>query len=275
MGNGPTLLVGANLNPASLSKCKLKPFSIETFMQEHKELKLTKDQWNQVVSPTDDWPFLFLRDRRGSLDYCIGILATLCVGFYLIRFAFKNFSAEPSAGAMFFLGAAFMLIETKSVTQMGLLMSTTWLVNSVVITAILILILLANIIQLRYKFNNVNILFALLFISLGLNYLFPIAALNNLDSISRCTFGAFFLSMPLFFAAMIFAIIFSKVERADRALGMNLFGALIGGTLEYLSMVFGLRALNLIAIMLYFLAFCCINRKFLPWPALRLGQTNN
>jgi len=47
-------------------------------------------------------------------------------------------------GRMFFLGAAFMLLETRSVVQMALLFGSTWLVNSAVFFTVLILILVAN-----------------------------------------------------------------------------------------------------------------------------------
>ena len=45
---------------------------------------------------------------------------------------------------MFFLGAGFMLIETKAVVQMALLFGSTWMVNSVVFFAVLVMILVAN-----------------------------------------------------------------------------------------------------------------------------------
>ncbi len=45
---------------------------------------------------------------------------------------------------MFFLGAGFMLVETKAVVHMALLFGGTWIVNSVVIFAVLMMILAAN-----------------------------------------------------------------------------------------------------------------------------------
>ena len=45
---------------------------------------------------------------------------------------------------MFFLGAGFMLIETKAVVQMALLFGSTWIVNSIVFCAVLSMILVAN-----------------------------------------------------------------------------------------------------------------------------------
>ena len=45
---------------------------------------------------------------------------------------------------MFFLGAGFMLLETKGVVHMALLFGSTWVVNSIVFFAILVMILLSN-----------------------------------------------------------------------------------------------------------------------------------
>ena len=45
---------------------------------------------------------------------------------------------------MFFLGAGFMLLESKGVVHMALLFGSTWVVNAVVFGAILVMILLSN-----------------------------------------------------------------------------------------------------------------------------------
>ncbi len=45
---------------------------------------------------------------------------------------------------MFLLGAGFMLVETKAVVHMALLFGGTWIVNSVVFCAVLVMILAAN-----------------------------------------------------------------------------------------------------------------------------------
>ena len=50
---------------------------------------------------------------------------------------------------MFFLGAGFMLVETKAVVHMALLFGSTWMVNSVVFFAVLVMILLANLFVLQ------------------------------------------------------------------------------------------------------------------------------
>ena len=52
---------------------------------------------------------------------------------------------------MFFLGAGFMLLETKSVVHMALLFGSTWMVNSIVFFAILVMILCSNLFVLAVR----------------------------------------------------------------------------------------------------------------------------
>ena len=59
--------------------------------------------------------------------------------------------ATPLNVQLFFLGAGFMLVETKAVVTMALLFGSTWVVNSVVFLAVLVMILLANLWTLRCK----------------------------------------------------------------------------------------------------------------------------
>lgn len=257
MGNGPTLLAGPGLDVNAVKASGLKVFSID---QSAKEWNFSNDDWNTIDPTTDDWPYLFLRDRGWSWTYGIGVLFTLFLGYKLVGLCFGKFLSDATGLSMFFLGAAFMLIETKSVTQMGLLLGTTWLVNSAVISAVLLMILFATIMQIKYQFKNTSLLFAFLFITLGLNYALPLSVFNNLPALEGSVAGSLFLCLPLFFAAMIFAITFAKVEVPAKALGMNLLGTLVGGALEYLSMSFGVNAMNVIAFVLYLGAFYFIGK---------------
>ena len=217
-------------------------------------MKFDMPEWKAVNPTTDDWPYVFLRTPGLTFNYAFGLLFTLSFGVGLVRKAFGSFTSDASGRLMFFLGAAFMLIETKSVTQMGLLAGTTWLVNSAVVTGVLLMILVANLLQIKYKFKNLNVLFALLFISIIGNYLFDLNILNGLPTLTSIALGSMILSSPLLFAAMIFAIVYSRVNDPAKALGMNLLGTLIGGALEYASMAFGVKALNIVALLLYAIA---------------------
>ncbi|MBK9205137.1 MAG: hypothetical protein IPL73_22440 [Candidatus Obscuribacter sp.] len=250
--NGPTLLVGPGLDVGAVKASGLKMFDLADAA---KSFNFDINEWKDVNPTTDDWPYVFLRTPGVTWNYAFGLFFTLALGFGLVRKAFGNFTSDTSGRLMFFLGAAFMLIETKSVTQMGLLAGTTWVVNSAVITGVLLMILAANLIQIKMRFKNLDVLFGLLFISIIANYFFDLSTLNGLPTTMSIAVGSLVLSSPLLFAAMIFAISFSKVESASKALGMNLLGTLVGGAFEYLSMMLGIKALNLIALVLYGLAY--------------------
>ena len=56
---------------------------------------------------------------------------------------------------------------------------------------------------------------------------------------------------PMFFAGIIFARWFERTDTPSAALGANLIGAVVGGLLEYLSLVVGLRQLYLLALLFY------------------------
>ncbi len=264
MGNGPTLLVGPGLDQEAVRHSGLKMLSLDDI---GKEWKFTRQEWNDVCPTTDDWPFLFLREPGVSWMYAIGLIFTLFLGYGLVGRAFGKFTGAATGRAMFFLGAAFMLIETKSVTQMGLLAGTTWIVNSCVIACVLMMILLANLVQLRYQFKNLPVLYGLLFAAIAGNMIVKLSVLNGLPPTERLVIGSLILGAPLLFAAMIFAATFSTVKEPNKALGMNLLGTLIGGALEYLSMVIGVSALNIVAALLYGAAFYFSTRQEKPEAA--------
>lgn len=251
MNNGPTLLVGPGVDENKVKNSGLPGFTLDGFCKEnHISLK----DWTSINPTTDDWPYLFLRGRGVSWTYAIGLIFTLSMGWWLIGRSFGKFTSDPMGRTMFFLGAAFMLVETKSVTQMGLLAGTTWIVNSAVIGGVLLMILLANLAQLKFSFKNIKLLYGLLFATLAVNLVFPIAILNELPPFLRLAAGTIVLVAPLLFAAVIFAITFNQVKNPHRALGMNLLGTLVGGALEYFSMIIGISALNGLAAVLYGLA---------------------
>ena len=64
---------------------------------------------------------------------------------------------------MFFLGAGFMLLETKGVVQMALLFGATWFVNSIVFAAILVMILASNLYVLAVRPRSLRPYYVLLF----------------------------------------------------------------------------------------------------------------
>lgn len=246
--NGPCLLVGPGVDLQEVSASGLPPFDRQILSAGLEQEQLS---WEKVVTTSDDWPFLFLRERGWSWTYAAGLLFPLLLGWRLVRICFGPQSTDPLGKVMFCLGAAFMLIECKSITQMGLLLGTTWLVNSAVIACVLLMILLSTLLQIRCKFINASWAYVLLTISLLANYLLPISTFNSLPYELRALAGGIFLGLPIVFSGIIFAISFARVEKPHKGLAMNILGALVGGALEYLSLMIGINALNLVALALY------------------------
>ena len=117
---------------------------------------LVHDAGTPVLS-SDDWPFLYLHDRLIP-DLSVHSMIVLGVLGIVMVYLFLPKGRVQIDNRMFFLGAAFMLLETKAVVQLALLFGSTWLVNSLVFFTVLVMILLANLYVLRtrsYAFSGI------------------------------------------------------------------------------------------------------------------------
>jgi SAM-dependent methyltransferase len=190
-----------------------------------------------------------------------------------------NDEAGPAASAtpptpgldapMFLLGAAFMLLETKSISQLSLLFGSTWLVNAVIISAILLLALVANLYVAWWRPARVGPAYVLLGLALMVDQLGPLGALGGLAPLARAALGGLLLALPLLFAGVVFATLFARTAAPSQAFGSNLLGALAGGLLEYTSMLTGFKALGLIALALYVASWLALRRRPLLAQARR------
>ena len=155
----------------------------------------------ELLVATDDWPFLYLRRpmipdlslRGAAIMAAIALLMlawfvpprlsdvapkwwremALVANYWTI---WDNANARPWTfdGRMFFLGAGFMLVETKAVVHMALVFGSTWMVNSVVFLAVLVMILLANLFVLKFWPRQLGFYYAGLAVALLLNVLVPL-----------------------------------------------------------------------------------------------------
>src|SRR5574341_424750 len=93
--------------------------------------------------PTDNWPFLYLKDRKIPSEYMMVMAIILLISMASLWVTIsrpRNIHLH-----FFFLGAGFLLYETKSITECALLFGSTWKTTSVVLTAFLSTIFLSNI----------------------------------------------------------------------------------------------------------------------------------
>ncbi len=217
-----------------------------------------------VIPATDDWPHLYIREPRVPVEYWGVLGGVLLLTVLLVGWEMKSkprFEME-----FFFLGAGFLLMETKSVTEFALLFGSTWQVNVLVFSIILIVILLANALVPLIKGKiPPPLIYVLLLASLLASWLYPPTQWATGLSVMGMYFGAgLYLGLPIFFAAILFASALERTAVGSIALACNILGSVLGGTSEYLSMAYGLRFLCLLALGMYGMAlvgYVLANRK--------------
>lgn len=213
---------------------------------------------------TDDWPYLYQQHRGIPV-----IIWVMSVGLILVcTLAFKRL--KGSRGGLnwhfFFLGAAFMLLEVQVISKTALLFGTTWLVNSFVITALLLFILLSNLVVARFPNFPKTVAYVGLFVTLIVSYLVPANAIFLESAAARAAAAMTLYCSPVFFAGLIFIASFREAGFRAEAFGSNLLGALVGGLLDSLSFAIGLNALVLVAALLY--ALSLVSARRVPTTAL-------
>ena len=147
-----------------------------------------------------------------------------------------------------------MLIETKAVVQMALLFGSTWVVNTVVFAAILVMSLAGSLYAGWAKPKNLTPYYVGLFAALAVNFAIPLDAFLGLDRTLQAVGACALAFAPVAFAGVVFAGSFGRAKNPDRVFGANVAGALAGGLAENASMVVGFHYLVLVAAGFYLLS---------------------
>jgi spermidine synthase len=202
---------------------------------------------------TDDWPYLYLRDRIIPPAYW---QALLLIGAAFLLIARRLYPEVMRPNWHFWLlGAAFLLIEFKSITELALLFGTTWLVNALAISGVLIMVLAANLVVLSRSRLDLRLAYILLIACLLVLFLFPLEMLAGLPTAVKYVGSVILLSLPLFFSGLIFSESLRRSGEVAGPLASNLSGTMVGGILEYGSLIWGIKSLYLIAMAVYIGAF--------------------
>ena len=96
---------------------------------------------------TDDWPFFYLPQQR---VYPVSYLAMVGLVLVLSLLLIASLLTERVGSGnlpFFLLGAGFMRVETKSITELGLTFSNSWQVIGLVIAGIMVMAYLANLVR--------------------------------------------------------------------------------------------------------------------------------
>jgi spermidine synthase len=202
---------------------------------------------------TDDWPFFYMPRRIYPFSY-LGMIALILL---LSVFLISNFMEDRprfSQFQFFLLGAGFMLIETKGITELGLTFGNSWQVIGIVIAGLMVMAFLANCAVQWLDVRGLTRPYTLLLASLLLGWLVARAGGFESTWLGRLA-TVVVITCPMFFSGIVFSTLLSLRGEISGIMSTNLLGAVCGGLLEYNSMYFGFEFLYLLAALLYVLAF--------------------
>ena len=211
-----------------------------------------------TVVATDDWPYIYLESPGIPLLY--GLLAVMLLALFVLgtkRLRIRGLVTgwDRTHWHFFFLGAAFLLLEVQNISKASVALGNTWVVNAVIISGILAMVLIANYAVARFpKVPSGPIYGALLLICLAL-WAVDVARFNGLPTVTKGVLVAGLTSLPMLFSGIVFIRSFSAVVGKGEALGANLIGALVGGLLQSITFVVGIRALIVLVALLYLAAY--------------------
>ena len=210
---------------------------------------------------TDSWPFLYLTHRAIPDSVLVTAALFLLMALIVLRktncIAWRN---SPLHLHFFLLGAGFLLLETKAITQLSLFFGGTWIVNSVVIGAFLIMALVANALAGMLRIS-IAALYGILLVLLVADFWFPYSAINSLQEGGKFLLGGGWAALPVFFSGIVFSSSLQRFGRPAEALGVNLFGAVLGGFLENAVMIGGTPILKALALGTYAVSAVALYRS--------------
>lgn len=230
--------------------------------------------WERIQPPdvtvarpvlTDDWPYLYVDPSVVDYPYLFVVALIFIFSVFLARKTVLAPKTEPLYWQMFFLGAAFLLLELTSIARLALLFGSTWITSAVVINCVLVMLFIANLFAMRFKQKlNTHILYGCLFVLIIVSYLLPTNKLSELTAGFGPT-APFIVALitlsPMCAAGLIFPQAFAKSASPSKGLTFNILGAVLGGLLEYTSYFCGNSSLVLLSGGLYLISYLCFMRE--------------
>lgn len=214
------------------------------YVEEHGNLKS-----EPAPLTTDDWPYFY--QREPGLPPSVVILSIVLITLTGLFLREVGIEARSLRWHFFFLGAGFLLLEAQIISKMALLFGTTWVVNSIVIAGLLVLIVASNLIVEWKPRIPTALAYLGIFGTILAAYCIPLEDFFLASIWIKALSATTVLCLPVFFAGIVFIQSFAAEGFRGEALGSNLFGALVGGLLESLSMWTGIHSLLIVAAIFY------------------------
>ena len=246
------ILVGPRL--ATLRQDPVVPDTVTAYGQSHAPSPARIHHRDSGVEPaTDDWPFLYLHTRHIPQHYLAALGLILIVSVVAVLWTLKG-QTRGWGWEFFFLGAGFMLLETKAIIQFALLCGSTWVVASLEIAAVLGMAMLANLVVSRVEITRHWLVGSVLLALLAVEAFVPVGRVAFESRAAESVFYAVLMFSPIFCAGLLFGSAIKRSTALARDYGTNLLGAMVGGVAEYLSLITGFSFLLGIVAVFYIAA---------------------
>jgi hypothetical protein len=218
-------------------------------------------QFASAIPSTDNWPYIYLEYPVISNLYLqvLGLIGAMIAAVIILLRKLER-STQYHLD-FFFLGVGFSLMESAAIVRLALAFGSTWIVSAVVFACVLLTVFAANILMERKPNIPTGVAWAALLVALAVNFLFPVQTLLGFSFPLRVLGAAALIGTPVFCAGISFSSLFKRETDVGLPFGMNMVGAMTGGSIEYLSMLMGMRNIWLILVIVYVLAFLCHRYK--------------
>lgn len=208
-----------------------------------------------ISTVSDDAPFLYFRGGTFPPLYAITITAILLASLVTIRVLGGPLGTMRPYADLFFMGAAFLLLETKNIATFALLFGTTWFVNALVFAGVLVVVLAAVETERRVKTPPLKVVFLAIAASLAAAWIIKPEWLLPLSFWPRLVAATLLAFVPIYLANIAFAKRFRESGDSQSAFAINLLGTIVGGCLEYAALFTGYNNLLVVTGLLYLAAF--------------------
>ena len=255
-------------------KFKMQPYAFIIGKNIDKNFKIENQEVNSVTFfgnksslskidiSTDNWPFFYMPQKIWPKSYIFIIFLIFLSSFFLLHKT-SNINKNNFSPVCFFLGAGFMLVETKGITELALVYGSTWFVVSIVIAFVLIMAYLANLLVINKTRIKLWLIYFSVLFSVFLGYIFTFIDHGTLSPIIQKILTPTMLTLPMFFSGLAFSKQLSTEKTISVALSSNILGAIFGGLLEYNAMYFGYRSLYVLGFLMYLSAFLFSKKRFI------------
>ena len=213
---------------------------------------------DSVAPATDNAPFLYFRGDNFPPLYAITLVLILATSLATVRVLGGPIRQMRPYADLFFMGAAFLLLETKNIATFALLFGTTWFVNALVFAGVLVIVLAAVEVTRKLKTPPLPVIYAGIAASLALAWVIEPEMLLPLPFWPRLITATLLAFVPIFLANVAFAKRFRVSGDSQAAFAINLLGTIVGGCLEYAALFTGYGNLLIVVGLLYLAAFLLV-----------------